>query len=251
MDLIFHEKQEGQLCAKHCLNALLQGPYFTEFDLASIAKIIDDEERLKMAEGGENRQEYREFIEGPSFNMDDSGYFSIQVLANALKVWNLELVPFKSQNTIAEIARRDPMSQKSYICNYKDHWLTIRKIGQQWFNLNSMLSGPELISDTYLALFLAQLQEEGYSIFIVNGDLPSCKSDQVLSTVRVEQAEKPHTIAEYADRSSTEAIKGDSCSGGEDDESCLQRAIAASLESELEDEQKQLQAAIAMSLESK
>ncbi len=56
-------QQEGQLCAKHCLNALLQGPYFTEFDLATIAKTIDDEERLKMAEGGENRAEYREFIE--------------------------------------------------------------------------------------------------------------------------------------------------------------------------------------------
>lgn len=31
----------------------------------------------------------------------------------------------------------------------------------QWFNLNSLLTGPELISDTYLALFLAQLQQEG------------------------------------------------------------------------------------------
>lgn len=51
------------MCAKHCLNALLQGPYFTEFDLATIAKTIDDEERLKMAEGGENRAEYLEFIE--------------------------------------------------------------------------------------------------------------------------------------------------------------------------------------------
>lgn len=250
MDLIFHEKQEGQLCAKHCLNALLQGPYFTEFDLATIAKTIDDEERLKMAEGGENRAEYREFIEGPSFNMDDSGYFSIQVIANALKVWSLELIPFKSQNAIAEIARKDPTSQKCYICNYRDHWLTIRKIGNQWFNLNSLLSGPELISDTYLALFLAQLQEEGYSIFIINGELPACKSDQVLSTMRVEQTEKPHAIVEYGDRSSTEAVKGDSFAGEGDEESCIARAIAASLESELEDEQKQLQAAIAMSLES-
>uniref|UniRef100_T1JXD0 ubiquitinyl hydrolase 1 n=1 Tax=Tetranychus urticae TaxID=32264 RepID=T1JXD0_TETUR len=233
--------QEGQLCAKHCLNALLQGPYFTEFDLATIAKTIDDEERLKMAEGGENRAEYREFIEGPSFNMDDSGYFSIQVIANALKVWSLELIPFKSQNAIAEIARKDPTSQKCYICNYRDHWLTIRKIGNQWFNLNSLLSGPELISDTYLALFLAQLQEEGYSIFIINGELPACKSDQVLSTMRVEQTEKPHAIVEYGDRSSTEAVKGDSFTGEGDEESCIARAIAASLESELEDEQKQLQ----------
>lgn len=55
-------QQEGQLCAKHCLNAILQGPYFTEFDLASIAESIDEEEKITMAEGGENREEYRQFI---------------------------------------------------------------------------------------------------------------------------------------------------------------------------------------------
>ena len=31
----------------------------------------------------------------------------------------------------------------------------------QWFDLNSLHSGPELISDTYLSLFLTQLQMEG------------------------------------------------------------------------------------------
>lgn len=50
---------------------------------------------------------------------------------------------------------------KAYICNYKGHWFTIRKIGKQWFNLNSVLSGPELISDTYLSMYLAQLLQEG------------------------------------------------------------------------------------------
>ena len=58
---------------------------------------------------------------------------------------------------------------------------TIRKLGSQWFNLNSILSGPELLSDTYLSLFLAQLQTDKYSIFIVVGDLPSCEADKVLS----------------------------------------------------------------------
>lgn len=50
---------------------------------------------------------------------------------------------------------------KAFICNYRDHWLTIRKLGNQWFNLNSLLTGPELISSTYLSMFLAQLQQEG------------------------------------------------------------------------------------------
>lgn len=52
---------------------------------------------------------------------------------------------------------------KAYICNYKGHWFTIRKLGNQWFNLNSMLNGPQLISDTYLAMYLAQLLQEGKS----------------------------------------------------------------------------------------
>nr|ADD00649.1 ataxin 3 variant e [Homo sapiens] len=29
MESIFHEKQEGSLCAQHCLNNLLQGEYFS------------------------------------------------------------------------------------------------------------------------------------------------------------------------------------------------------------------------------
>lgn len=53
---------------------------------------------------------------------------------------------------------------RAYICNYKGHWFTIRKLGSQWFNLNSMLSGPQLISDTYLTMYLAQLLQEGKCI---------------------------------------------------------------------------------------
>jgi hypothetical protein len=52
-------------------------------------------------------------------------------------------------------------TQKAYICNFRQHWFCVRKLGNQWFNLNSLLTGPELISNTYLSLFLTQLQQEG------------------------------------------------------------------------------------------
>uniref|UniRef100_A0A8C4VP08 ubiquitinyl hydrolase 1 n=1 Tax=Gopherus evgoodei TaxID=1825980 RepID=A0A8C4VP08_9SAUR len=65
-----------------------------------------------------------------------------------------------------------------------------------WFNLNSLLMGPELISDTYLALFLAQLQQEGYSIFVVKGDLPDCEADQLLQMIQVQQMQRPKLIGE-------------------------------------------------------
>ncbi|KAK0084280.1 hypothetical protein PV325_007324 [Microctonus aethiopoides] len=180
MESIFHEKQEGYLCAQHCLNALLQGPYFNAVDLANLAQQMDEEERIRMAESGIDSDEYRHFLEQPSENMDDSGYFSVQVISSALKVWGLELIPYSSTEPTALIAQNDPSQMQAYICNYKGHWFTIRKIGHQWFNLNSILSGPQLLSDTYLAMFFAQLLQEGYSIFIVIGDLPPGPADDIL-----------------------------------------------------------------------
>lgn len=92
----------------------------------------------------------------------------------------------------------------------------------QWFNLNSLLTGPELISDTYLALFLAQLQQEGivkwtyiyetircctekiakiyvcagYSIFVIRGNFPECEAEQILGFMRVQQRQRPRLIGE-------------------------------------------------------
>nr|XP_045010603.1 ataxin-3 isoform X4 [Jaculus jaculus] len=78
MESIFHEKQEGSLCAQHCLNNLLQGEYFSPVELSSIAHQLDEEERMRMAEGGVTSEDYRTFLQQPSGNMDDSGFFSIQ-----------------------------------------------------------------------------------------------------------------------------------------------------------------------------
>jgi ataxin-3 len=109
MESIFHEKQEGQLCAQHALNALLQGSYFTAVDLAEIAKRLDEQERLSMAEGGTDSTEYRVFAEAKSHNMDDSGFFSIQVMSSALKVWQLEMISFnRKECPVAKAAREDP-----------------------------------------------------------------------------------------------------------------------------------------------
>uniref|UniRef100_H2SND7 ubiquitinyl hydrolase 1 n=1 Tax=Takifugu rubripes TaxID=31033 RepID=H2SND7_TAKRU len=207
MDSIFHEKQEGSLCAQHCLNNLLQGEYFTPVDLSSIAHQLDEEERMRMAEGGMASEEYRTFLQQPSGNMDDSGFFSIQVISNALKVWGLEIILFNSREYQSLMI--NPM--------YEAHTIFLL----QWFNLNSLLTGPELISDTYLALFLAQLQQEGmfkcswiqsifwrsekytkglfctgYSIFVIRGNLPECEAEQILKIMRVQQQRRPKLIGE-------------------------------------------------------
>ena len=131
----------------------------------------------------------------PSINMDDSGFFSVQVISRALSVWSLDLVPLQSSNPAAVRAKNSPIAASAYICNFREHWFTIRRLGSQWFNLNSLLEGPELVSNTYLGEFLAQLQTEGYDIFLITGDLPPCDADLVLQAVPAVQLRPPRLLA--------------------------------------------------------
>ena len=213
MEAIFHEQQDGSLCAQHCLNSLLQGQFYSAVDLADMASELDTLEKLRMAEMGEDTPEYRQFLEQPSTNMDDSGFFSVQVISKALSVWGLELLPLNSSNPAAVRAKTSPISASAYICNFREHWFTIRRLGSQWFNLNSLLEGPELVSNTYLGEFLAQLQHEGYDIFLVTGEvslhiynkkifdeilvqLPPCDAALVLRAVPATQLVPPRLLSD-------------------------------------------------------
>ncbi|KAM5129961.1 ataxin-3 [Mantella aurantiaca] len=255
MEVIFHEKQEGSLCAQHCLNNLLQGEYFSPVELSSIAMQLDEQERMRMAEGGMQSAEYRTFMQQPSGNMDDSGFFSIQVISDALRVWGLELILFNSPEY--QTLGIDPINERAFISNYKEHWFTVRKLGKQWFNLNSLLTGPELISDTYLALFLAQLQQEGYSIFVVKGDLPDCEADQLLQMIQVQQMQRPRLIGEdlaarnqRVQRSEEEPRLYDGSTMMDEDEENLQKALSLSRQQiDMEDEEADLRRAIQLSMQ--
>lgn len=44
----------------------------------------------------------------PSGNVDDSGYFSVQVINSALDFWGLDLVPYNSTEPAALMAQIDP-----------------------------------------------------------------------------------------------------------------------------------------------
>uniref|UniRef100_A0A8C2YI29 ubiquitinyl hydrolase 1 n=1 Tax=Chinchilla lanigera TaxID=34839 RepID=A0A8C2YI29_CHILA len=170
IESIFQEKQEG--------SNLLQGEHFSPVELSSVAHQLDEGERMRMAEGGVTSEDYREFLQQPFGNMDDTGFFSIQ-----------------------------------------------------WFNLNSLLTGPELISDTHLALFLAQLQQEGYSIFVVRGDLPYCEADQLLQMIRVQQTVLKTDLEQVLEGNDGLGVL-------DEDEEDLQRALALSRqESDVEDEE--------------
>lgn len=172
------------MCAQHCLNATLQGPYFSAVDLSELAQRLDDDERLQMAENGIDSPEYRRFIEQPSGNMDDTGYFSVQVISRALSLWALELIPLHSSDTLAQQCRQDPTQVMAYIFHMENHWFCIRRFVDIWFNLNSLLNKPKYMSSLYLTEYLKQMEQDGYMIFIVSGMLPECAADKKPPTIK-------------------------------------------------------------------
>ncbi|KAF9356109.1 Ataxin-3 [Mortierella sp. NVP85] len=171
---IFHEQQEGNLCAQHCLNALLQGPYFTAIDLAELARQLDQKEQdaLGQTDFGSGSSNPK------SQNMDDSGFFSVQVLSHALSIWNIQIIPWGAEEVVA--ARAEPEREAAFICNLDQHWYTLRRFGPStecWYDLNSLHPRPQRMSAIYLTMTLSQLEAEGYSIFVVRplvaSDIPT------------------------------------------------------------------------------
>lgn len=209
MEAIFFEKQQGNLCAQHCLNALLQGDYFSAIELAGIARELDRMEKANLTESAVSSSDTAQRGEdggggGGSHHYDDSGYFSVQVIERALQVYNLSLEVAGS--SAAPTVLQNPCAESAFICHYNNHWFAIRKLGRQWFNLNSMQRGPKFISDTYLSLFLAQLKSEGYYIFVVRGQLPDCEAHQLLTLI----PHDPSTDEEQHQANTTTQSKGQS-----------------------------------------
>lgn len=68
----------------------------------------------------------------------------------------------------------DPENENGFIINRHAHWYSLRKIGTHWWNLDSLIDKPEHISPFYLSAYVAQLRNEGSSVFLIRGDLPEC-----------------------------------------------------------------------------
>ncbi|KDP24497.1 hypothetical protein JCGZ_25061 [Jatropha curcas] len=165
--MLYHEVQEAKLCAVHCVNTVLQGPFFSEFDLAALASDLDCKERQMMQDSGACTGD---FLSAESHNVSLDGDFSIQVLQKALEVWDLQVIPFSSP--VAEPAQIDPELENAFICHLHDHWFCIRKVNGEWYNFDSLYAAPEHLSKFYLAAYLDSLKSSGWSIFLVRGNFP-------------------------------------------------------------------------------
>ncbi|KAL9239028.1 hypothetical protein vseg_013386 [Gypsophila vaccaria] len=164
--MLYHEVQEAKLCAVHCVNTVLQGPFFSEFDLAALAADLDRKERQMMIQG----TTAGDFNSEVSHNVSLGGDFSIQVLQKALEVWDLQVIPMDSP--VAEPAQIDPELENGFICHLQDHWFCIRKVNGEWYNFDSLYAAPEHLSKFYLSAYLDSLKGAGWSIFLVRGNFP-------------------------------------------------------------------------------
>ncbi|MCL7045633.1 hypothetical protein MKW94_027852 [Papaver nudicaule] len=168
--MLYHEVQESKLCAVHCVNTVLQGPYFSEFDLAALASDLDSKERQMMLESETVTDDFLRFDSEGSHNVSMDGDFSIQVLQKALEVLDLQVIPLNSP--VAEPAQVDPELENAFICHLQNHWFSIRKVNGEWYNFNSLYAAPEHLSRFYLSAYLDSLKGSGWSIFIVRGSFP-------------------------------------------------------------------------------
>ncbi|AES86776.2 putative ubiquitinyl hydrolase 1 [Medicago truncatula] len=165
--MLYHEVQESKLCAVHCVNTVLQGPFFSEFDLAALASDLDCKERQMMMMPAHSSAAGDLF----SHNVSLDGDFSIQVLQKALEVWDLQVIPLDSP--VAEPAQIDPELENAFICHLQDHWFCIRKVNGEWYNFDSLYAAPQHLSKFYLAAYLDSLKGFGWSIFLVRGNFPT------------------------------------------------------------------------------
>ena len=153
---VYFEKQSNdRLCGLHCLNNLLQGPYFDIVVLSEIGLELDKIEHELTGVRSQN-------------NVDDDGNFGIQVLTRALNTYGVKIDLLKKRQAISfvEGGKKDI---EALIFNSSNHWYAIRKINNIWFNLNSTneLPGPEIISDFYLSAFIQGAEDIGYTNFLV------------------------------------------------------------------------------------
>ncbi|KAJ4459186.1 putative Ataxin-3 [Paratrimastix pyriformis] len=181
--MIYFEPQVEALCGLHCLNNLMQYSAFTELDLIQIAQDLDSQEKSIFAEDGLENPAFLQLVAGNSKNYSEGGFFSSQVLTKALEIYGLRLIPALN----AEVAEsmQTPMNEIGFVCNLDAHWFTLRKFGDYWYELDSLKSQPKHVSDTFLALYLEQIRQSGYQVYVVRGQYPPCRADDAAQEYKI------------------------------------------------------------------
>eukprot|EP00750_Incisomonas_marina_P024007 INCI5076.12.p1 GENE.INCI5076.12~~INCI5076.12.p1 ORF type:complete len:233 (-),score=28.18 INCI5076.12:2130-2828(-) len=179
---IYWEPQDRLNCAVHSCNSVLQTALFTQHNFECIARTLDDREKAAgVADGGAG---------GGSHNFTAAdGMFSIQVVIAALEQVGLSVQFMRSKAHaigLLQPASRSPESEieqapcsslsqcHAIICNRKDHWIPLRRIHGQWYNLNSLSKqGPKKMSATRVLDSVEKVFSDAFTVcFVVRCDPP-------------------------------------------------------------------------------
>ncbi|CAD2105118.1 ataxin-3, putative [Plasmodium vinckei lentum] len=161
---VYWEKQgNDRMCGLHCINSILQGPYYSEDTLAKIGKEIDEKEKefLKMSSN--------ELIRTNSSNVLDDGFINISVLIESLRRKNILLKNAFEEDLTKIISSGH--QDIGYICNLEQHWFSVRKIHNTWYVLDSLKSAPLFIKDINLKCYFNDIFKK-YHIFSVQNMNP-------------------------------------------------------------------------------
>ncbi|KAJ1608760.1 hypothetical protein OJ253_1785 [Cryptosporidium canis] len=160
---VYWEKQgNDRMCALHCLNSLLQGPYFDESLLSKVAYEIDDMERRLLEN---NTTSIKTITDNSSNNASYDGFFSIMVLQECLQRHGYSCIPAANPNVQEYVLY--PSSCCGYIINSSEHWISIRCVGGKWFNLDSLKAAPTQIDYFEVSAYLQEIMFSGKSVFVV------------------------------------------------------------------------------------
>lgn len=157
---IYHEKQIGAMCAVHCVNNMLQGPLFTYNDFGSVAQELDRKERALL--GGAANLDYG--------NARADGFFNVQVISQTLQRAKYSMEPMRGDRI--KDPKYDIAKETAFILNKNEHWFSVRRLGREWFDLNSCLKTPRHYNDSDVRFHISDAVKEGYSVFVVAGNFP-------------------------------------------------------------------------------
>lgn len=173
---IYHEKQRLQFCLLHSLNNLFQEKdVFTRADLNAIA------ERLDLDDPNKGTWTPLSAIFKPHHNAL-TGNYDINVLIAALEekgkrvVWHdrrngASTIDLEgSENELMGIVLNIPV--KKYVGLWRSrHWVTLRRVGGVWYNLDSDFPAPYQFKDTEeVRNFLDNITAAGAEVLLVMND---------------------------------------------------------------------------------
>merc|ERR1719476_767448 len=68
--------------------------------------------------------------------------------------------------------KTDFSKYQAFILNKQEHWFALRRLGREWFDLNSCLKTPRHYTDADVRFHISDAVKQGYTVFAVRGDFP-------------------------------------------------------------------------------